>query len=246
MDNHMNLKEFQLNEIRALFTQEEDEQALDLAIEQLMEMRVLYQSAVKELNTKLDILNDEFKFLHEYNPIDHIKYRIKTPRSIVEKLMRKNLPISIPSAKNNIYDIAGIRVICSFIDDIYSIAEVLMRHEDLRLLEVKDYIKAPKANGYRSLHLIMEVPVFFSNKVEKVPVEIQIRTNAMNFWASLEHKMRYKYRHEAPADIYAQLKDCAEQISQLDEQMMEINRHLRSVRPPAPENPWLASSSLKP
>ena len=163
----------------------------------------LYDSALREVNTKIEILNNEFKSVHKYNPIEHIKMRIKSMQSIMDKLERKNIPYSFDNVMANINDIAGIRVICSFTSDIYKIAKMLASQNDMNVLEIKDYIKNPKPSGYRSLHMLVEVPVFFSERMMNLRVEIQIRTIAMDFWASLEHKMHYKFKGNAPYHIGA-------------------------------------------
>lgn len=192
-------------------------------VEEFFENMVIYNSAIKEVGTKLEILNDEFQSKKKRNPIEHIKSRVKKPRSILDKLERKGLPATIQSIRENLNDIAGIRVICSFISDIYMIANMLKAQDDLKLISEKDYIKHPKANGYRSLHLVLEVPVFFSDCTEYVRVEIQIRTIAMDFWASLEHKLRYKVKSQIPESIAEELKDCADIISATDIRMEKIH-----------------------
>ena len=189
----------------------------------------LYDSALREVNTKIEILNNEFKSVHKYNPIEHIKMRIKSMQSIMDKLERKNIPYSFDNVMANINDIAGIRVICSFTSDIYKIAKMLASQNDMNVLEIKDYIKNPKPSGYRSLHMLVEVPVFFSERMMNLRVEIQIRTIAMYFWASLEHKMHYKFKGNAPYHIEKDLQDCAEIISALDEKMLKINEEINLI-----------------
>ncbi len=189
----------------------------------------LYDSALREVNTKIEILNNEFKSVHKYNPIEHIKMRIKSMQSIMDKLERKNIPYSFDNVMANINDIAGIRVICSFTSDIYKIAKMLASQNDMNVLEIKDYIKNPKPSGYRSLHMLVEVPVFFSERMMNLRVEIQIRTIAMDFWASLEHKMHYKFKGNAPYHIEKDLQDCAEIISALDEKMLKINEEINLI-----------------
>lgn len=190
---------------------------------------LLYHSAVKEVKTKLEILDEEFKIKRKRNPIEYMKSRIKTPKSIMTKLERKGLERTIICAKNNLHDIAGIRVICSFLDDIYDVANTLVKQDDIILIEEKDYIKNPKPNGYRSLHLVIQVPVFFSEHVELVTVEVQIRTIAMDFWASLEHKLYYKTERNASLDIKHNLKECADIISSTDVRMQEIQKQVDSL-----------------
>lgn len=199
-------------------------------IEEISETLLIYRSAIKEVKTKLDILDDELKIKRKRNPIEYMKSRVKTPNSIMEKLRRKGLEMSIGSAKKNLNDIAGIRVICSFVGDIYDIAKMLIRQDDITLIEEKDYISNPKANGYRSLHLVVEVPIFFSDHVEPVRVEVQIRTIAMDFWASLEHKLYYKTSGESPIHITQDLKECAELIASTDMRMQDIQREVEKLR----------------
>lgn len=182
----------------------------------------LYASAAREITTKLENLNDEFKHVKERNPIHSIKSRIKSPKSIIEKLHKRGLDLSIESAKNNLTDIAGIRVICSYVDDIYTIANLLTSQDDVNVIRVSDYIKNPKPNGYRSLHLIVTIPVFLSTKTEIVNVEIQIRTIAMDFWASLEHELSYKLSQEKIDLVTQELSECADTISDLDERMQKM------------------------
>lgn len=199
-------------------------------IEEMNETLLLYRSAIKEVKTKLDILDDELKIRRKRNPIEYMKSRVKTPGSIMEKLRRRDFEMSIESAKKNLNDIAGIRVICSFVGDIYDIAEMLKRQDDIRLIEEKDYIKNPKANGYRSLHLVVEVPIFFSDHEELVRVEVQIRTIAMDFWASLEHKLYYKTSGESPVHITQDLKECADLIASTDIRMQDIQKQVEKLR----------------
>lgn len=184
----------------------------------------LYNSALKEVGTKLEILNDEFQHVHKYNPIEHIKTRIKTPESIVKKLRRYGYEISIENMVKYINDIAGVRLICSFTSDIYRLAEMIGNQSDLKVLSIKDYIKNPKESGYKSYHMLVSVPIFLSDSVVDTKVEIQIRTIAMDFWASLEHKMRYKKNIPAEQMKYLQdeLYDCAEQSAALDKRMQSI------------------------
>ncbi len=186
------------------------------------EMQHLYQSATREISTKLEILDDEFQFIHKRNPIHNMQSRIKSIESIFEKLNRKGFDISIESAKENLTDIAGIRVVCNYIDDIYMIAKMLKMQDDITVVRETDYIKNPKANGYRSLHLVVTVPVFFSDRKEIVPVEIQIRTIAMDFWASLEHQLRYKTIDEIPPSVAIELQECADNIAKTDLKMQDI------------------------
>lgn len=187
-----------------------------------VELDHLYSSALKEISTKLDILDDNFNHVYKHNPIHHMERRVKEMNSLIKKLHRKQLDISAESAREHILDIAGIRVVCNYLEDIYVIEKMLLQQEDVKLLKRKDYIKNPKENGYRSLHIVMSIPVFLSNKVEKLPVEIQIRTIGMDMWASLEHKIRYK--NNASTDDYSDmLKDCALEIADVESKMQSIH-----------------------
>lgn len=194
------------------------------------EIILLHNSALKEIGTKLEILNDEFQHIHQYNPIEHIKSRIKSPESIVKKLKRKGYESSLENMVNHVNDIAGIRIICSFTSDIYQIAEMLSKQNDLSVLSVKDYIKNPKESGYKSYHMIVSVPIYLSNSVVDTKVEIQIRTIAMDFWASLEHKMNYKFDKNAPEEIRQELYECAEMVANLDERMLSINEKIQQYQ----------------
>ncbi len=187
----------------------------------------LYNSALKEVGTKLEILNDEFKHVHRYNPIEHIKTRIKTPESIVKKLKRYGYEVSIENMIEYINDIAGVRLICSFTSDIYRLAAMIGNQTDLKVLTIKDYIKTPKESGYKSYHMLVSVPIFLSDSVVDTKVEIQIRTIAMDFWASLEHKIYYKFEGNAPEYISRELRDCAEMVSGLDEKMLSLNNAIQ-------------------
>lgn len=196
---------------------------------QFQTLMMMYNSAIREVRTKLEVLNDEFQVKSRRNPIEYIKYRVKKPQSIIEKLQRKQLPVSLDSVVNNLHDIAGIRVICSYVTDIYAIAEMLISQDDIVLITVKDYIKNPKPNGYRSLHLVVEIPVFFSDAKQAMKVEVQIRTIAMDFWASLEHQLHYKTAGQAPESIVTELKECAEVIAQTDSRMENIYKSLQEI-----------------
>ena len=180
----------------------------------------------REVKTKLEVLNDDLAIRNQRNPIQMIKSRVKKPESIIEKLHRRGFPISVKSVRENLYDVAGIRVICSFVDDIYTVAEMLARQDDINVLMVKDYIRCPKVNGYRSYHMIIEVPVFFSDRKENMRVEVQIRTIAMDFWASLDHQMKYKKDVEDASEISEELKECAEVIAQTDLKMLSLRRKI--------------------
>ncbi len=189
-----------------------------------------YKFALDEIETKIEILKEEFRALHDYSPIEHTKSRLKSPESMMKKLLRKGGEISLASIEENIKDIAGLRITCSFISDIYKISEMLQKQSDLTVLNVKDYIKHPKPNGYQSLHLLVEVPVFFSDRVEKVCVEVQIRTIAMDFWASLEHKIFYKYNKSVPQRLLEELKAAADTANALDHQMERLNREVQAIK----------------
>jgi len=184
---------------------------------------LLYNSALKEVGTKLEILNDEFQHTHQYNPIEHIKSRIKSPESIVRKLKKKGYESTLENMAEHVNDIAGIRIICSFTSDIYRIADMLSKQSDIKVISIKDYIKTPKESGYRSYHMLVSVPIFLSNAVVDTKVEIQIRTIAMDFWASLEHKMNYKFDKNAPEGIRQELYECSQMVTTLDERMLAIN-----------------------
>ena len=183
----------------------------------------LYNAALKEINTKLEILNDEFKHVHQYNPIEHIKTRIKESDSIVKKLRRYGYETSIENMVKYVNDIAGVRIICSFTSDIYRLAEMIGNQSDLKVLSIKDYIKNPKESGYKSYHMLVSVPIFLSESVVDTKVEIQIRTIAMDFWASLEHKIYYKFEGNAPDYISRDLRECAKMVEDLDERMLQLN-----------------------
>jgi len=187
-----------------------------------LELMMEYHCALMEMETKLKILNAEFSLRHNRNPFESIKTRVKNPRSILEKLQRRNLPITIESMEENIFDIAGVRVICSFPDDIYAIAKLLTGQDDVVLVQEKDYIKNPKSNGYRSLHLILEVPIFLKDAKVMKKVEVQFRTIAMDFWASVEHKLKYKKDIDDAPQIIEELRQCADVISGMDFRMQEI------------------------
>ena len=193
------------------------------------EVTLIYNSALKEIGTKLEILNDEFQDVHKYNPIEHIKARMKTSESIVKKLKSRGYESTIENMVEHVNDIAGIRVICSFTSDIYRIADMLAAQDDLRILATKDYIKSPKPSGNKSYHMLVTVPVFLSNRVVEVKVEIQIRTVAMDFWASLEHKIYYKFEGNAPEHIQQSLVNCARIVEQLDAEMLSLNNEVQRL-----------------
>ncbi len=196
-------------------------------LEQFFSQMHLYNAGIKEVKTKLEILDEEFRTKYDYNPIHHIESRLKSTTNIIGKLRRKNLEFSTESIKANLYDIAGIRVVCNYIDDVWRIADLLLRQDDIKLIEKKDYITTPKQNGYRSLHLVLEIPIYLAENTVKVPVEVQIRTIAMDFWASLEHKLKYKNDNDVSEELRAELKDCAKIIAIIDEKMQNIHKKLQ-------------------
>lgn len=223
----------EINNIEKKFFNEEDKvlslRDVENAMEKMQELKLIHSCAIKEVSTKLEILDYEFKIRRKRNPIEYIKSRVKSPESILDKLQRKNVELSIESARKTLNDIAGIRVICSFVSDIYEIAEMLKKQEDVTLIEEKDYIQNPKPNGYRSLHMVIEIPVFFSDHIESVRVEVQIRTIAMDFWASLEHKLYYKNSGKDSVNIKKDLKECANVIAATDMKMQEIQMEVEKL-----------------
>ncbi|MDE7021209.1 MAG: GTP pyrophosphokinase family protein [Lachnospiraceae bacterium] len=198
-------------------------------IDSWKEVTLIYNSALKQISTKLEILNDEFQHVHRYNPIEHIKSRIKTPESIVKKLKKHGYESTIGNMVRYVNDIAGIRVICSFTSDIYQIAEMISNQSDINVISVKDYIVNPKQSGYKSYHMLVTVPVYLSDRIEQTKVEIQIRTVAMDFWASLEHKIHYKFEGNAPDSIRDQLVECSRIVSDLDARMLSLNKEIQQL-----------------
>ena len=187
----------------------------------------LYDAALRQVSTKIDILNEEFAHVHNYNPIEHVKSRIKEPRSIVKKLKRHGREVTLENMLKYINDIAGVRIICSFTSDIYRIADMLAKQKDLTVLELTDYLAKPKASGYRSYHMLVTVPVYLSDGVVDTKVEIQIRTIAQDFWASLEHKIYYKFEGNAPDFISKELQSCAHIVAELDDKMLSLNEAIK-------------------
>lgn len=181
-----------------------------------------YKCAIMEVETKLNVLNAEFSLNYDRNPFESIETRLKSPESIMDKLRRKGLELTLSNIEENLFDVAGIRVVCAFQEDIYKLAELLTRQDDIRLIRTKDYIKCPKENGYRSLHLILEIPIFLADGKKYMKVEVQFRTIAMDFWASVDHKLRYKKVIENEGEILRKLKRCATVISELDQEMQDI------------------------
>ncbi len=196
---------------------------------------LLYNAALLEIGTKLEILNNEFKQAHQYNPIEHITSRVKSPQSIAKKMRHNGREMTVENVVKYINDIAGIRIICSFTSDIYRIADLIAKQSDITVLKVKDYIVNPKPNGYTSYHMIVSVPIFLSDEVIDTKVEIQIRTIAMDFWASLEHKIYYKFEGNAPDHITRELKECADLVSFLDRKMLAINEEVQNCKEPGQE-----------
>ena len=190
-------------------------------------MQHVYAAAIKEITTKLEILDEEFHIKYDHNPIHHIESRLKSIQSIYAKLKKKNLPLETEAVKENIYDIAGVRVICNYVDDIEKMAELLLKQNDVTLIRIKDYVNNPKENGYRSLHIVVKVPIFLAESVEDTPVEIQIRTIAMDFWASLEHRLKYKSDEKVSKELAARLKVCAEKINAIDKEMQRIYKEIK-------------------
>ncbi len=198
-------------------------------IDSWREVILIYNAALKQVQTKIEILNDEFQHVHRYNPIEHIKARIKTAESIVKKLKRQGYESTIDNMVKYINDIAGIRVICSFTSDIERIASMIEKQRDIRVLAVKDYLTFPKASGYKSYHMIVTVPVYLSDRIVDTKVEIQIRTVAMDFWASVEHKIHYKFEGDAPEHIRNELVECARMVSDLDARMLQLNNEILAI-----------------
>lgn len=198
--------------------------------DEFQHLRLIYGFGIEEVSTKINILRQEFESANDYSPIEHVRSRMKSPDSLMAKALRQGTELTVPAIRAEIRDIAGIRITCSFVSDVYWIAEMLSMQADLRVLTTKDYIAHPKPNGYRSLHLIVEVPVFLSRTVEHVPVELQIRTIAMDFWASTEHKLHYKYQAALPPELAAEIDDAARVAAELDARMGRLRDQIR----PAP------------
>ncbi|WP_246054544.1 GTP pyrophosphokinase [Klugiella xanthotipulae] len=222
--------------------------------EEFTRFMMLYKFGIDEVTTKLSILQEEFSLVHDYNPIEHLTSRLKTPESIIHKVKRKQCNPSFDSIRASVMDIAGVRITCSFVSDTYRVFDMLTGQQDIRVVEVKDYIKNPKPNGYKSLHAILEVPVFMSTGVVPVMVEVQIRTVAMDFWASLEHKIYYKYNKDVPANLVGELRAAADTANQLDLTMERLHDEVKkfeqsSVVVPtttrATERPKLSDRTLR-
>jgi len=209
-------------------TQREVLEWLDQRTSPYRELMTYYRCAMMEVETKFNVLNEELSLQYDRNPIESVRSRLKEPESILEKLQRKNLPLTIEAIENNIFDVAGVRVICSFPEDIYMLTDCLLRQDDIVLVEKKDYIKNPKPSGYRSLHLIVEVPIFLHDQKRMMKVEVQLRTIAMDFWASLEHKIRYKKDLPEMEAISEELCRCSEMSAQLDARMEAVRRWIEN------------------
>lgn len=214
------------------------------SLDEWKRMQLIYSAALKEVNTKLEILNTEFQMAHRYNPIEHLTARIKSPESIMKKLRHQGRAVTVENIVRYINDVAGIRIICSFTSDIYLISELIRKQSDVKVLKIKDYIANPKPNGYTSYHMIVSVPIFLSDMTIDTKVEIQIRTIAMDFWASLEHKMYYKFEGNAPENIRRELKECADLVGFLDRKMMAINEEIQKYSDEEEEG-VLISESLR-
>jgi putative GTP pyrophosphokinase len=206
------------------------EEYMSEGVESWNSFMLLYNSALKEIGTKIEVLNDEFQHIHQYNPIEYVKKRIKKPESIVKKLKRYGYETSIENMVKYINDVAGIRIVCSFTSDIYRIAEMITNQNDIKILSIKDYIKSPKESGYKSYHMIVTIPIFLSDRVVDTKVEIQIRTIAMDFWASLEHKIYYKFEGNAPEYISRDLRECSSIVSMLDAKMLSLNEAILQAK----------------
>jgi putative GTP pyrophosphokinase len=201
----------------------------DMKVE-LMRFMMAYKFALDEMNTKINILKDEFNYIHDYNPIEHVKSRLKTPESIIQKVDRKGYDFNLDSIKENVRDIAGIRITCSFQSDIYELSRMIANQKDVTVVDYKDYIKNPKPNGYQSLHFIVQIPIFMSDREELTYVEVQIRTIAMDFWASLEHKIFYKYNKEVPEHMIAELKEASVMADKLDRKMERLHKEISALK----------------
>lgn len=198
--------------------------SLEIDIQAFFDQMMIYNAGIKEVRTKLEILDDEFQTKYAYNPIHHIESRLKSVKSIVNKIKEKNMDVTLHNIKENVTDIAGIRVICNYLNDIYEVEKLLLKQSDVKLLRRRDYIQVPKSSGYQSLHLLIEVPIYLSDGPRPIPVEVQIRTIAMDFWASLEHRLKYKSDNEVAEDLRYRLKICAKAIQELDVEMQSINK----------------------
>ncbi|CAL4858761.1 GTP pyrophosphokinase family protein [Microbacterium sp. MM2322] len=218
-----------------------DEQQITVSASSLRTMRdefqrflMEYRFGLQEIETKISILREEFHEMHDYNPIEHVSSRVKSPDSIVEKIQRRGIDPAFDSVRAHITDVAGIRITCSFVNDVYRLFDLLTAQDDITVREVEDYIATPKGNGYKSLHAILEVPVYLSTGRVDVPVEVQFRTIAMDFWASLEHKIYYKYERQVPDHLLGQLKDAADAAAELDARMTRLHQQIRGAASAGP------------
>ena len=216
------------NDIQELFYDNRAVEIVQQKAHDYAEMMAYYRCAIMEVETKFNVLNEEFSLQYDRNPIEMVKTRLKSPASIRAKLVRYGFDMSIDSIRKNIHDIAGVRVICSFVNDVYVLADAFLQQDDITLISKKDYIKKPKKNGYRSLHLIVSVPIFLAHEKRMIKVEVQLRTLAMDFWASLEHQLRYKKDFAFTEDMLKELNECAEMSAELDGRMEALRQVLRS------------------
>lgn len=233
-----------LSEETVSFAFERSKEMLEMLVD-FKELRMMYTCAIKEVKTKFEVLDTEFKVRYRRNPISDIESRLKSNQSILEKMERRHIPFSLENVEKNINDIAGIRVICSYIDDIYLLADALSAQDDIKILEVKDYIKNPKPNGYRSYHMIVSVPVFFAENRRNMKVEVQIRTIAMDFWASLEHQMKYKKEIPDQGEISARLQHCANGIAAIDQEMLALREKIEAAEDKPTEEDILVEKLMK-
>ncbi|MGX1193504.1 putative GTP pyrophosphokinase [Metabacillus sp. SLBN-84] len=213
---------------------------------ELTRFMMSYKFALEEMNTKINILKQEFQYIHDYSPIEHVSSRLKSPESIMKKMHRKNYVFSLEEIRKNMKDIAGIRITCSFLSDIYQISDMIQNQKDIHIVECKDYIKNPKPNGYQSRHLLAEIPVFMSDRQENVMVEVQIRTIAMDFWASLEHKIYYKYNQAIPEHLTDELREAALSAAELDRKMERLHNEITDLKKNGEEQHPLEEQMLLP
>ncbi len=217
------IKNIEGNVISRIYSNNEIKERLQTYTAPYRELMSYYRCAMMEVSTKFNVLDEELSLQYDRNPIEAIKTRLKSPESIMDKLSRRGLPFSAESIEQNLNDIAGVRVICAYISDIYMLRDALLRQDDIVLLQEKDYIKNPKPNGYRSLHLIVETPIFLHDQKKQMRVEVQFRTMAMDWWASVEHKLRYK-KPAAPEEVNSELKECAEISADLDKRLEKLRQ----------------------
>ncbi|MEI3062702.1 MAG: GTP pyrophosphokinase family protein [Oscillospiraceae bacterium] len=217
------IKNIEGNVISRIYSNNEIKERLQTYTAPYRELMSYYRCAMMEVSTKFNVLDEELSLQYDRNPIEAIKTRLKSPESIMDKLSRRGLPFSAESIEQNLNDIAGVRVICAYISDIYMLRDALLRQDDIVLVQEKDYIKNPKTNGYRSLHLIVETPIFLHDQKKQMRVEVQFRTMAMDWWASVEHKLRYK-KPAAPEEVNSELKECAEISADLDKRLEKLRQ----------------------